>query len=359
MYEPIAGRRVAACLGALAAIGLIAVLPACKGSGGGGGGGGTVPTPVPGRATRLYSSAGVVPGLIVNLGATRTGTVTPSSAISSSVLHFGDNFSLLYASDKLWVTSCMGLPSSFGPLLAFNPAADGTTVTPLINIQGSATGLGSCQQGVALDSSSNVYVTDLGTVANPGGQVSVFAAGLQGNIAPLRVIGGALANFHSPAGLAFDSAGNLYVAQTGQGYGGAFPGGISVFAPGARGNVAPLRTISGTATRLNGTYSLAFDGAGNLYASNPNGNSITVYAPGASGNALPIRTIAGTSTLLASPAGIAIDAAGYLYVGNQNLSASSTPILVFAPNVNGNAAPVQRIVVDSPRFQEPSGIAIK
>jgi len=74
-----------------------------------------------------------------------------------------------------------------------------------------------------------------------------------------------------------------------------------VYPPGASGNVAPARTISGINTGLNSPAGIALDSAGNLYVTNNSGNSITVFAPGATGNVAPARTISGGSTGLSLP----------------------------------------------------------
>ena len=60
----------------------------------------------------------------------------------------------------------------------------------------------------------------------------------------------------------------------------------------------------GASTGLNGPTGIALDAAGNLYVANTLGNSITVYAPGASGDAAPVATISGGHTGLNGPIGI-------------------------------------------------------
>jgi sugar lactone lactonase YvrE len=263
-------------------------------------------------------------------------------------------------SGKLWATSCLGLGNSAGPVVAFSSTANGSSVPPLITIGGAATGLSDCQLGIVVDASGNVYVADNTNAPPqfPGGQVAIFASGQRGNVAPANRIAGTSANFHSPGGLALDAGGNLFVVDTGQGFA-SFPGDVQVFAPGASGNAAPIRAIAGNNTLLSQPFGIAFDQVGNLYVTNVGSNSITVYAAGAAGNVSPMRVITGPNTRLSLPTGIAVDNAGYAYVGNENQSPPNSPILVFAPNANGNVAPVAATTVNAQRFAEPSGIALR
>lgn len=332
----------------------------CKGSGGSAG---TAPTAAPGRATALYASGAVVPGRIVSLPATASGLVAPVTSIQSTqTANFGESYSMAYDpnANQFWVTSCLLLSRTNGPVLAFNAGANGSSVSPAIAIAGSATGLSGCQLGIAIDTSGNVYVADHSNAPPqyPGGQVAIFDSSQTGNVAPVARIAGTAANFHSPAGVALDASGNLYVADTGQGFSG-YAGDVEVFGSGANGNVSPTRIISGSSTGLNSPFGLAFDRFGDLYVTNPPSNSITVFAPAANGNATPLRTISGSSTLLSAPTGIAVDSAGYVYVGNENQTVQNAPILVFGPGASGNVAPVQSITVNASRFTEPSGIAIR
>jgi hypothetical protein len=58
---------------------------------------------------------------------------------------------------------------------------------------------------------------------------------------------------------------------------------------------------------LDNPTQISFDGSGNIYVANPGpSNAITVYAPNASGNVAPIRYIAGSNTTLAGPIGITL-----------------------------------------------------
>ena len=100
-----------------------------------------------------------------------------------------------------------------------------------------------------------------------------------------------------------------------------------MYAPGAVGNAAPIRTIAGEGTGLDHPVGVALDTAGNVYVSNT--YTVTVYAPGASGNVAPIRTIESSSQV----GGIALDTPGNLYVASRDV------ITVYA-TANGNATPI-------------------
>jgi sugar lactone lactonase YvrE len=96
-----------------------------------------------------------------------------------------------------------------------------TTLAGMAGMRGSTDGTGSAAGfdyplGVAVDSAGNVYVADTNndTIRKimPTGVVTTLAgmAGMQGSIDGT----GAAARFYAPSGVAVDSAGNVYVADT-------------------------------------------------------------------------------------------------------------------------------------------------
>jgi sugar lactone lactonase YvrE len=163
--------------------------------------------------------------------------------------------------------------------------------------------------GLAFDSAGNLYL------AYQVGFVSKFLPG--GGSVTLTCL-------YSPAAPVFDAAGNLYVSYF------TSNGALVSFAP---GTTTPSAVYSG----VSGPDDLAFDAAGDLYVANygnengssANGNeTVTIFAPGAT---TPSRTITG----LSFPEGLAFDAAGNLYVANYGVGAvdefapgASTPFAI-------------------------------
>jgi secreted PhoX family phosphatase len=138
------------------------------------------------------------------------------------------------------------------------------------------------------------------------GQVAIFASGANGDVAPVRRIAGINASLRAPSGTWVDETGNLYVADSGFGLSGAVPD-VQVFAPGATGNVAASRVIKRSHTNLSRPFSILLDSFGELYVSNNGNNSVTVYAPGASGDAAPVQQITISAFgFTGPPSGIAV-----------------------------------------------------
>ena len=165
--------------------------------------------------------------------------------------------------------------------------------------------------------------------------IDVFAPGTNGNVAPLRSISGSLTGLgpgFGPDDVKVDAAGDVFSSN--------FSGdSITEYAPGASGNVAPICTISGSNTGLDSNDDISIAPDGTIYVGNFAGNPVEVFAPGACGNVTPERIIVGSATGLGEVDGLGVDAAGNLYVDNT----PNGSIEVFAPGANGNVAPVRTI----------------
>src|SRR5205807_2201350 len=129
-----------------------------------------------------------------------------------------------------------------------------------------------------------------------------------------------------PHGLAFDSAGNLFVAE---------------YTSGTILKFAPDGTRSIFASGLIGPQGLAFDSAGNLFAADYNDGAIWKFAPDGTGS---IFAYAQTP-----PTGLAFDSAGNLFVGETGPDGA---IWKFAPDGTGSI-----FATFAPPGNDPYGLA--
>jgi uncharacterized protein (TIGR03437 family) len=185
--------------------------------------------------------------------------------------------------------------------------------------------------GVAVDSAGNIYIADTynGRIRKVSGGTITTVAG-NGVPALLGDGGGATnASLNLPYGVAVDSAGNIYIADTGNNV-------IRKVANGTITTVAGngLEGFSGdggsaTSASLNNPYGMAVDSAGNLYIADRNDYRIRRVSEGM------IATVAGggsglgdggpaTSARLNYTQGVALDSAGNLYISESSFSGSSS-----------------------------------
>jgi len=207
---------------------------------------------------------------------------------------------------------------------------------------------------VALDSIGNLYIADkvnnrIRRVGLNGMITTLAGTGASGNTGD----GGAalLATLNSPTSVTFDSSGNLYVADTGNGrIRMVTPGGIIQSVPtpalsapaymmfdsaknlyiadaGAIFKVTPTGAATVLFAGLQSPRGMAFDAGGNFYFTEPTLKQVWMFQP------------SGNHSLLApgawsSPQGIAIDASGNVLVADRGLNQ------ILSVNSFGNITPV-------------------
>jgi sugar lactone lactonase YvrE len=183
--------------------------------------------------------------------------------------------------------------------------------------------------GIAVDGTGNIYVADRGNQLireiTSGVVVSTLAG--QAGVAGAANGAGNTASFNGPDGIAVDSSGNVYVAD----YSNDLirkitPGGVVSTLAGQAG-VAGSTNGTGTAASFNGPSGVAVDSSGNVYVADHQNDLIRKITPGG-----VVSTYAGqagvagntngplSSALFSLPSSLAVDSAGNLYVsefGNQ------------------------------------------
>jgi sugar lactone lactonase YvrE len=194
--------------------------------------------------------------------------------------------------------------------------------------------------GVALDSAGNLYIADTNNnvireVTASTGIVTTVAgngtSGYSGDNGPATS-----ATLISPNGVTVDPSGNIYIADTGNNVIRKVTASSAIIATVVGSGKSGYTGDNSTATSatLNSPYDVALDSAGNIYIADTGNNVIredtvssaiiaTVVGSGAFGD-----TGAATSVTLKSPYGVALDSAGDIYVadtGNNIIQMDTIP----------------------------------
>ena len=149
--------------------------------------------------------------------------------------------------DRLWVTDYRSVAGeSRGRVLVFARSAAGDAA-PLAVIEGPATGFGGYVAALAIDEAQNeLYVLAEDASRGEGAMsVSVFGLDAVGDVAPRRRIAGPSAGLINAADLSLDLRRRELVVASGA-YG-VSPS-LRVFPMAGQGDIAPLRSIQGSAT---------------------------------------------------------------------------------------------------------------
>jgi hypothetical protein len=343
--------------GCVFGLALLVLTSSCGGSGSMGGGTGGAPVGPSLYVTQVLALFGPpLSSSIMQFSSDSNGSVSPASTVKGPTDVTFEGLAV-DATGNLYVGGL--LPSnnlaSQGQLeiLIYGPGSNGMA-KPTRTITGTSTGLEGFTQnsisGLAVDSSANVYVSSgliKGGLVNPG--ISVFPSTANGDVAPSNVITMTNIGTFTMGQIAVDSAGNIYVAATDP----LAPGAILIFAANSTGTVPPTSTITGPETMLDGVEGVAVDSEGNVYASNISSTgafSIFEFSAGSTGNVAPMRTISGSATTMNAIGNLTVDSAGNIYVLND------INILKFSPTATGNVAPTATI---SSMFFENFNIAVQ
>ncbi len=250
-----------------------------------------------------------------------------------------------------------------------------TTLAGRAGMSGTADGIAAAARfygpcGVAVDDSGHVYVADSGNltirkitasegVTTLAGTPGIFGSGTDGT--------GPAAHFDFPIGVALDSTGNLYVADTNNGtIRKVTPAGVVTTLAGTAG-MRGSADGTGAAARFNVPEGVAVDSFGNVYVADTLNHTIRKITPTG-----VVTTVAGTAGMAGStdasgaaarfnePIGVAVDSIGYIYVadnGNRTIRRVApdgvVTTLAGTAGVRGNADGIGAAA----RFGRPAGLA--
>ena len=292
------------------------LLSACGGSPGGGEG-----------ATGLTGGGVVIPTAGTYLVSTLAGTGTQGYSDGA-----GSNAMFAYPSAVAVDTSGNVLVADTSNDLLRKISVSGTvsSLAGQAGVQGFQEGSGAQAQfnhlvGLVTDSQGNTFVADTENnrirKVSPTGEVSTYAGSGDFNTVDGPA---AQASFGNPQGLAFDKAGNLYVADTGLSKIRKIStsGEVSTVAGDGQEGFADCNL--GSCARFFQPQAIALDSKGNLYITDARNQRIRKITPAGA-----VTTFAGTgyvgyadgqaeASMFNSPMGIAVDSKDNVYVADQN-----------------------------------------
>ena len=262
----------------------------------------------------------------------------------------------------LYGLTLLGCGGSSAPSVSSSAPSVSSTIVGQVSTlagsgtQGSANGSGTgasfgLMTGVAVDSSGNLYVADTSNFLirkiTPAGFVTTFAGtGSSGSADGT----GTAASFKVPVGDAVDSSGNVYVVDAGTlSIRKITPAGVVTTFAGS--GTAGVADGTGTAASFNGPMGIAVDSSGNLYVTEMIKGLIRKITP-----AGVVTTLAGSFSI---PTGVAVDSSGNLYVTDRvnNSIVKMTPAGIITTLAGGSIGATNGTGTAA-SFNGPGGIAV-
>jgi Immunoglobulin domain/Pro-kumamolisin, activation domain/NHL repeat len=255
------------------------------------------------------------------------------------------------------------------------PAGAVTTLAGLAGAKGTADGAGSAARffrpmGIAIDSTGSLYVADSGNETirkvSPAGNVTTFAG--QPNVDGTADGPAASASFMNPSDVTLDASGNLYVADTANStIRKITPAGI-VSTLAGRANTAGHTDGDGSAALFYSPEGVAADSSGNVYVADTVNGTIRRVSPGGL-----VTTVAGqapgngsadgvgSAARFSYPADLIVDGAGNLFVADTDNHTirriSPAGVVATVAGFSGQAGNADGVGSDA-RFHYPTGIAV-
>ena len=235
-----------------------------------------------------------------------------------------------------------------------------TTLAGSAGNNGSTDGTGSAARfgypyGIAVDTAGNVYVAD--TLNNTIRKVT--SAGVVTTLAGASTTGstdgtGSAARFSTPFGIAVDTAGNIFVADAGTHIIRKVTSAGVVTTIAGSANFSGTTNGTGSAARFTNPYGVTVDSLGNVFvADQGNGLIRKVTSAGV------VTTLAGP-TGMTGPYGVAVDTAGNVFVASSDhviRKVTSAGVITIEAGASGSAGSNNGLG-SAARFRTPYGVSV-
>jgi sugar lactone lactonase YvrE len=221
--------------------------------------------------------------------------------------------------------------------------------------------------GVALDSAGNIYVADRFNhrirKISPAGVVTTIAGSTEGYAdGPV-----AEAKFNQPTGVTVDSAGNVYVADTGNHRIRKISSAGAVTTIAGSGTAGFADNATGTSAQFNRPFGVAVDSTGNVYVADYDNHRIRKISPAGAVSTLAgngeqgFADGTGAAAKFSVPFGVAVDSAGNVYVadtGNNRIRKIS-PVGVVSTLAGSGEYGYADGSLSAAKFATPRGVAVE
>ena len=209
--------------------------------------------------------------------------------------------------------------------------------------------------GVAVDElNAEIFVAN-----DHAGTITVYDVNATGDIAPKRTLQMSLAN---PASVAVDVVHDEIIVTSYN-----LSDSIAVFARTASAGDPPKRLIQGPRTTLSLPQGVVLDLAhdeilvANSNFSTPNAGAVLAFRRTDTGDVAPLRTLEGSATQLCNPVGLALDEANdEVVVANSDFGGGSCieSVTTYARSASGDTPPTRMLAGSLTAMHNPIGVAM-
>ncbi len=290
---------------------------------------------------------------VITISAATTGTLTITVQLQAvgpaSLTVTGPN-----GAQNVSTSSSVVLPG-LAPGAYTVTAADVAVTDPIVNSKYTAP---PASVQVAANAAASVTVTysaqpGYGMLWTVGGTLDSLDGFASGDLTVNKTPSVTPATSGAVQGIAFDAAGNMWASLQGT------PGSVVSYAPAGLANSGPpplTPTVTLSDANISDPAGVAIGPDGRLWVANCTANAVAAYPLTGGSASVVISSLSGT--VFKCPRGIAFDTAGNLWVANRDGVANRIPQNQLSATNNGASPDVSLTAPTSPASSQPYGVAL-